>query len=64
MRERDLDLWVTFGEPENYNEIIVDRLRSDIRVRIGNNLIKIRYKDNELRDILLNDIPLQMSKYK
>lgn len=59
---QDLHLWVTFDEP--YKEIIVDRERGDVRIRIGNSVIKIRYKENELRDILLNDVPLQMSRYK
>jgi len=53
MRENK-HLWVTFG----YCEIVVDRELKDIRIKIGTDIIKIRYNDG-LKDILLNDIPLQ-----
>lgn len=55
-------LWVVLGdESTNFDEVIIDREREDVRVRIGNRVIKIQYrtKENErseIRGVLMNDI--------
>ncbi|MDH5375804.1 MAG: hypothetical protein OEZ21_07095 [Candidatus Bathyarchaeota archaeon] len=50
-------LWVVVGEEsERYDQVIIDREHGDIRVVIGNNVIKIRKRQGKFQDILVNDI--------
>lgn len=50
-------LWVILGEEhERYDEVIIDREHEDIRVRIGNNIVKIRKREGKLQDVLVDDI--------
>lgn len=49
--------WITFnGTGLRENEVIIDRQRNDIRVRIGNSIVKIQHDRKEVKGILLDDI--------
>ena len=51
------DLWVVVGsEHEHYNEVIIDREHGDVRVRIGNNIVKVQFSGSELKGVLVNDV--------
>lgn len=59
MRE-DIHGWITFGELSDvhgqHEEVIIDRKRKDVRVRLHNDLLKIQYDQKGLVAVLLNDI--------
>lgn len=53
MRESQ-HLWIIFGKVP-FKEVIIDREHGDVRVRIGNDIVKLKYEGNELAGILVND---------
>jgi hypothetical protein len=46
-------LWVVVG---GEHEVIIDREYGDVRVRIGNNIVKVQFSGNELKRVLVDDV--------
>ena len=57
---KDTNLWVTFGEMDDMHgqnaEVIIDRKKKDVRIRLGNEILKVVYDQKGLKAIILNDI--------
>jgi len=55
MRE-DRHLWVEIDPTKgDFREVIIDKER-DFRINDGQTVVKVRFQDKKIRDILVNDI--------
>ena len=51
-------LWITYNPADlkDRREIIIDEEKKDVRICDGSSIIKVRFENGKIKDILVNDV--------